>query len=216
MNRRNALKNISIGMGVSISTGTLLTMISSCKSDKAEADTISSWSASFLKNKDHLTLVENLAEAIMPATSTPGAKEAGVIQYIDMAVANLYETKKQERFQKGLEQCIAALEAENKGTAFTKLSTEQISAFLNKHIGSTADKATYDATKKLTGSDDLPTDQAQHNNYYLYSFLHAVKSLTVGGYFGSELIATKHMNFQPVPGPFEGCIDYSGNDYSLY
>jgi Gluconate 2-dehydrogenase subunit 3 len=205
-------------MGISISTGTLLTMISSCKSETAEGvvdTTSSSWSASFLKNKDHLALVENLAEAIMPATNTPGAKEAGVIQYIDMAVANLYESKKQERFQKGLEQCIAALEADNKGTAFTKLGGEQISTFLNKHIGSTADKATYEATKKLAGSEDLPTDETQQKTYYLYSFLHAVKNLTVSGYFGSELIATKHMNFQPVPGPFEGCIDYSGNDYSL-
>ncbi|MFT4665625.1 MAG: hypothetical protein ACI8YQ_002339 [Polaribacter sp.] len=214
MNRRNAIKNISIGMGLSISAGTLMTVISSCKTEPTIDKIIDSWAPKFFTNKDQATFIENLADVIFPPTSTPGAKEAGVLKFIDEMVGEVYKPKQQGRFRKGLEQCIKSIEAEQ-GTTFAKLTTDQISIFLEKHIGSKSDKATYRAASKLADLEEAPTDEASQSTYYLYSFLNAMKNLTVSGYFGSELIATEHMNYLPVPGPFEGCIDYTGNDYSL-
>ena len=37
---------------------------------------------------DHYRLIEHLAELIIPADDTPGAKEAGVVEFIDFMVAN--------------------------------------------------------------------------------------------------------------------------------
>ena len=39
-------------------------------------------------SSDHFRLVERLAEMIIPADDTPGAKEAGVAEFIDFMVAN--------------------------------------------------------------------------------------------------------------------------------
>ncbi len=201
-------------MGLSISAGTLMTMISSCKTEPTTDKVVDSWTPKFLSNKNQATFIESLADVIFPPTNTPGAKEAGVLKYIDDIVGEVYFPKQQDRFKKGLEECVKSIEAET-GAAFTEATTAQISTFLEKHIGAKADKTTYEAARKMAGKEEAPAGATERSTYYLYSFLNAVKSLTVSGYFGSELIATEHMNYVPIPGPFEGCIDYTGNDYSL-
>ena len=215
MKRRTAIKNIGLGMGISVSTGTFLSMIASCKSETAPEVSESSWTASFLTDKSQLAFVENLADIIFPPTDTPGAKEAGVIKYIDLMVDKIYKPKDKERFKKGLETCLAMIESEQK-VKISEVGTDKLSDFLENHIGSKADEAAHDARKKMLSEKEAPTDEAAQKEYYLYNFLNAVKSLTIGGYFGSELIATEHMVYNPVPGPYEGCIDWEGgNNYYL-
>ncbi len=199
-------------MGVTVSTGTFLSMIASCKSEPTINTT--AWAPSFLTENAQMTFVENLADCIMPATDTPGAKEAGVIKYIDAAVANLYKPEEQERFKKGLETCIATIQ-EEQGAELADLSGEQLTAFLEKHIGTGVDEKIHEARRKLSGEKEPPIDAAQQKDYYLYGFLNSIKSLAIGGYFGSELIGEEHMNYDPIPGPYQGCIDFEGNNYSL-
>lgn len=214
MKRRTAIKNIGLGMGVSVSTGTFLSMIASCKSEPSTTTVAENeWTPSFLTDKTQCAFVENMADIIFPPTDSPGAKEAGVIKYIDLMVDKIYRPEEQARFKKGLKTCIATVESEQ-GGKFSDLGTDKLTAFLESHIGSKADKAAYDARKEMLGKKEAPTDAAAQKEYYLYNFLDAVKNLTIGGYFGSELIATKHMIYDPVPGPYEGCIDWAGgNNY---
>jgi len=189
-------------MGVSVSMGTFISMIASCKSESSGSGNASSV-ASLLSNDAHMTFVENIADIIFPKTDTPGAKEVGVINFIDMTVSKIYEPKDQAKFKKGLEACMAAV------------GDGDLSEFIHSRIGEKADKTTYDAMIELIG-EDTPEDTSKHNDYHLYSFLNAVKDLTIGGYFGSEIIATKHMVYDPVPGPYVGCIDWEGgNNYAL-
>ena len=205
-------------MGISVSTGTFLSMLASCKSEPSIAVTDEGdapWKPSFLTDEAHLAFVENLAEAIFPKTETPGAKEAGVINFIDLTVDRIYEPEDKMRFKKGLETCITTIETEQ-GGKFSDLDAQKITAFLENHIGSNADKEASQARKKMLAEKEPPTDEAGQKEYYLYNFLSAVKYLTVGGYFGSELVATEHLVYNPVPGPYEACIDYDGgNNYYL-
>jgi len=197
MKRRSAIKNIGIGMGASVSMGTFISMIASCKSESLIDN-----ASSFFTDTTHLTFVENIADIIFPKTDTPGAKEVGVINYIDMAVSKLYDSKEQERFKKGLKACIEAV------------GDGDLGEFIQSKIGDNADKTTFEAMSKLIEKEDAPEDASKQNDYYLYSFLNAVKSLTIGGYFSNEIIATKHMVYEPVPGPYVGCIDWEGgNNY---
>ena len=214
MKRRTAIRNIGIGMGASVSMGTFLSMISSCKSEPSTTTVAGNeWTASFLTDKAQCAFVENLSDIIFPATDSPGAKEAGVIKYIDLVVNKIYTSEEKARFKKGLETCIETVESEQ-GGKFSDLGTDKLTAFLESHIGSKANKAAHDARKEMLDEKEAPADAAAQKEYYLYNFLNAVKSLTVGGYFGSELVATKHMVYNPVPGPYEGCIDWAGgNNY---
>ena len=188
-------------MGASVSMGTFLSMIASCKTESSAA--VGDWTASYFTNKGQLGFIENMTDVIFPKTSTPGAKEVGVIQYIDVIVGKIYKPEEQEKFKKGLEACMAAA------------GDGDLSEFLQSRIGSSANKETYEAMQKLIG-EDAPEDTSKQSDYYIYSFLNAVKDLTIGGYFGNEIIATEHMVYDPVPGPYQGCIDWAGgNNYSL-
>ena len=50
------------------------------------------------------TLIAELAETIMPATNTPGAKAAGVGGFIEHVIGHCSDLKQQETFRKGLQQ----------------------------------------------------------------------------------------------------------------
>ncbi len=200
-------------MGASVSMGTFISMIASCKSESSMGGVDAPWKASFLKDDAQMAFVENLADAIFPTTNSPGAKEVGVIKYIDMAVSLLYKPEEQDRFKKGLETCIATIESEQ-GGKFADLGADKLTAFLENHIGLKADKKAAEARKEMLGKDEAPSGSAAQKEYYLYNFLNAVKGLTVGGYFSNEIIATEHMVYEPVPGPYMGCIDWGGgNNY---
>ena len=215
MKRRAAIKNIGIGMGLSVSTGTFLSMIASCKSESKVVGP-EGWQPAFLTDNKQLAFVENLADIILPATDTPGAKDVGVIKYMDMALAELYEPEDQVKFKKGLETCISVVQTEQ-GGKFHALKKEQLTDFLENHIGSKADKTAHEARSEMLSQKEVPTGEAAQKEYSLYNFLNAVKSLTIGGYFGNEIIGTEYLTYDPIPGPYQGCIDWpTGNAYSLY
>lgn len=72
-------------------------------------------------------LVERLADTIIPSDSSPGAKEAGVAEFIDFMVANTVED--QYPFRMGLAWLNARSEQIN-GRPFLQLSSEQQNALL--------------------------------------------------------------------------------------
>ncbi|MEZ4948478.1 MAG: gluconate 2-dehydrogenase subunit 3 family protein [Saprospiraceae bacterium] len=213
MKRRTALKTIGIGMGATVTFGTFLSTISSCVSEAAaEGD---SWQGAFLTDKNQLKLVDDFADIILPATDTPGARDVGVIKYIDATGALIYDAEEQARFKKGLDVCIQTLEKEQ-GAPYSDLSKEQLTAFLENHIGASVDKETYKAKREIMNQEEPPADEAGQKDFYLYGFLNAVKQLTIAAYFGSKEIGMEHLTYDPIPGPYQGCIDLNGmKSYSL-
>ena len=57
------------------------------------------------------TLIAELAEVVMPATNTPGAKAAGVGGFIEHVIGHCSDLKQQETFRKGLQQTDALSQA---------------------------------------------------------------------------------------------------------
>jgi gluconate 2-dehydrogenase gamma chain len=72
-------------------------------------------------------LVERLTELIIPADATPGAKEAGVAEFIDFMVAS--DSESQYPFRLGLDWLNAHSRLHN-GKIFLELSAEQQSSLL--------------------------------------------------------------------------------------
>ena len=217
MDRRTAIKNIGLGFGVTVSMGTMMSILQSCGSEESGAAR-DGWEPAFLTNKDEFELIEKFTGIIIPRTDTPGAKNLNVIRFIDGMLAEVFELKDQEKFRTGLAKCIEKLE-QDQGKKYAKVGYDELTDFLERHIGNKADKAEYDKMMQLKGTDvdEVPSlEPAAQDNYYFYSFLLAVKSMTVNGYCGTEYIGEKVLTYQPVPGPFQGCIDYDGfNNYSL-
>lgn len=121
-----------------------------------------------------LELLAELAETIIPETDTPGAKAAGVERYIALMVEDCMKAPDKAMFWAGLNNVDGDCRKQF-GTDFISASPEQRIAFLK----------TLEA-----GAKDLPNP----------NFWRMLKSLTMQGYFTSEIGMTQALAYDPVPG----------------
>jgi hypothetical protein len=130
---------------------------------------------------DQAQALSAAVDRIMPATDTPGGVEAGVPQFIDRALANWAEPPDAARLKAGLDRLNA--DARKAGAAsFAALTPVQQDAEL----------AALEAEAKAAGGKP-------HVFYQL-------RELVTAGYFTSQLGATKAVRYDPVPGPYRGCV----------
>ncbi len=119
MNRREAVQQISLLLG-----GTILGMeafLSGCSTgDKKIA----------FSEKD-IQLLDEIADTILPATKTPGAKAAKVGELMKVMVNDCYEEKDQVLFHDGMDK-IQELSKQEFGDKFTDIKPEQRLALLTK------------------------------------------------------------------------------------
>jgi len=85
MKRREALRN-SFLVGCGLSAGTITAIMTGCK----ETTTVAEEAASFLDSST-LSLLGEIVETIIPTTDTPGAKEAGVHNFINESLNHFTE-----------------------------------------------------------------------------------------------------------------------------
>lgn len=182
MNRRNAISAVAGLLGGTLVGGELLL---SCvpRAEKVNA----------LFDKDQLSLLDEIGDTILPATKTPGAKAAGIVDFMAMIVQECYSPKDQEVFLEGLSQVNAA---SNKKYAkdFTNLDAGQRTTLLTE-----LDKEQHQYMKQKKGG--------QRSHYF-----RMMKELTLLGYFTSEVGATQALRYVPVPGRYDGCMPYKKGD----
>lgn len=185
MNRREALKAVSVIMGGSLVGANAF--LSGCAVTPEER-------VNSLFMESDLVLLDEIGETIIPATDTPGAKEVGIGGFISMMVLDCYEPKDQKTFTNGL----AKLKEEFKksyGDNFEEAVPEERLAFLNAL--DKEQKEYYRAGKQ----------QSEGTEHYFKM----IKELTLLGYFTSEAGCTKARRYIESPGRYE-CIDYKKGD----
>jgi len=214
MNRRNAIKNISIGVGISVSSGSLLSLISGCKSDSATTTTANA--ASGLMNAKNAGFVEEIMDIMLPTTDTPGAKDVGIIEYVNVALDRFYKKEEQQTFTKGLGMFQDAVKTKFDLGSATDASREQLTEILEDWIGTKNESRREEIGAILYASED-DVAAKDKEKFYIYKFLSNVKSLATSTYFGSKEIATNHLNYDPIPGKYIGCIPVEevGNNWAL-
>jgi hypothetical protein len=181
MNRREALSRVALIMG-----GTVLgaeAFLSGCTTG-----------ATGLKfTKDDIAFLNEIGETILPATNTPGAKEAKVGEFMTVIVNDCYETKDQTAFMAGLKKLN---EASNKasGKTFMQATAEQRHSLL---VDLDKEATAFQKTKK--------PEETKH-------YFTMLKELTLWGFFSSEVGATKALRYIAVPGKYEGTVPYKKGD----
>jgi hypothetical protein len=182
MNRREAVQYISILLG-----GTLVganTILTGCKSNTGEA-------RAFTEND--IAYLNEIAETILPATQTPGAKAAKVGEFMTVMVNDCYEKEDQQIFFDGMKKINELSEKEYKND-FIEITPQQRHALLIK-----LDNEQRDYTKNKKKED--------RSHYF-----RMMKELTMLGYFTSEIGMTQARRYVAVPGKYDGCIDYKKGD----
>lgn len=136
------------------------------------------WTPRALTPAEAATL-DAAAELIMPATDTPGAREAGVPAFIDRAVGNWADAAQAKTLREGLARMDADARAAG-GRSFAELPAVQQAALLTR----------YDA------------EAAKDRSH----FFGQLRELVTIGYFTSKPGATIALRYDPVPGDYRGCV----------
>lgn len=186
MDRREALKRVGLLMGGALSASVVSGVLAGCRAGGTAAYTPRTLTAS----QDDL--VATVAELIIPATDTPGARAAGVNVFIDQMLTRIYTDEERNRFLAGL----ADLDARAGGSGFLQ-STAAAQTDLLKALEAEARAARAD------GADETP-------------FFRTMKELTLVGYYTSEIGATQELKYVHVAGSYDGDVPFDevGRAYS--
>ena len=148
-----------------------------------------------------------VAELIMPPTDTPGAREVGVPQFVDRAVAGYCPPQEAAVIRSGLDRVEAdARSAHGKG--FAALSPAQQTALLDRYDvegrGPKTPQAAVGRGETETGLANQPRAAVEPpKGPYFFPVL---KDLVTVGYFTSKIGSTKAVIWDPVPGAYHGCV----------
>lgn len=165
-------------------TGAVLSapLILSLESCNSEGRAITQKALSFFK-EDQMRLLTSIVDTILPKTDSPSASEVGVPQMIDTMVSNVYDAESQSKYKSGLSKLTGYLTKESKGKGYHMLDNAEQKLIL----------------ENLTKSDVSAFADAKQS-------LLDIKQQTIAYYLNTEEVATKFMNYLPVPGQYEGCI----------
>jgi hypothetical protein len=124
-------------------------------------------------------LLAEIADTIIPATDTPGAKDVYTHLYTLKMVDDCSETEQQDQFVKGLK-AVNQLAKDRFGKGYTDCNADQRASIVN----------------------DLDNRKVDDKN--IQSFYTITKKHTVKGYMTSQYVMTKQIVYKLVPGPFHG------------
>ena len=180
MHRREALQRVAVILGGTVVGSELF--LSGCKTEEKKS--------SLAFSEEDIPYLDEIAETIIPATDTPGAKAAEVGRFMTVYVTDCYDEENQKSFHEGLDK-INDLSKKKYDGAFMKVNPQQRHDLL---VELDKEQKDYQTTRKK--------DDPQH-------YFRLMKELTILGYFTSKIGATQALRYQETPGRYEGCIPYT-------
>jgi len=184
MNRREAVSRVALLLGGTIIGAEFF--LSGCKVDRK-------YGTSTNFSPDDVAFLDEIADTIIPTTSTPGAKAAQVGLFMTVMVKDCYADKDQNTFLEGMKKLNEA-SSQKYGHAFVDATPEQRKELL---IALDKEQKEYAKNKK-------------HDDPAHYFTL--MKQLTLLGYFTSQIGCEQALRYKAVPGKYEGCIPYKKGD----
>jgi len=174
--------------GFALTGSTVATLMQSCGTGNGL-----SWTPQVM-NENQAKTISAIVDRILPATDTPGAIEVGVDQFIDKILHQVFPDKIKESFSAGLDQ-FNQFAIDQYGKNFIKLT----------HIEQDAVIAAYE---EKSGSMPGSMWNFSFDDSVEFPFYRMTKELSLIGYFQSERISKEVLNYNPIPGPFIGCVPY--------
>jgi hypothetical protein len=184
--RREAIRRVSALLGGTALVGQAAWLAGCATAQRASVSAFST---------ADVALLDEIAETILPATKTPGAKVAQVGSFIAMMVTDTYDPSEQRLFRDGIETLERESRTQN-GAEFMASSPEQRVALLER-----LDREAIEYMRQ-PGAIDRP------------HYFRMLKELTLLGYFTSEIGYTQAMRYVESPGRFDPCVTYTPGDKS--
>jgi hypothetical protein len=139
-------------------------------------------------------LLGAVVDTIIPATDTPGALGAGVLDFVDRMVAQWLHEAERARFLAGMTRFDRAVR-QAEGKPFTALAPPEQLTVLTRMAAEEA------ATKADTQADTGP-------------FIAQIRALTIFGYYTAEVGASQELQLNLVPGSYEPCRHIAAGEHA--
>ena len=209
MERREAVKNMALALGIAVSAPTISALFGGCRSENKQNQ--------IAFTADEELLIGEIADTILPETSTPGAKAAGVAPFIVMMVNDCYAAEDQRKFIRGLRKVdrIAQRKFNNKFTALSEaernalikqLAEDTIKYRREQEELSSTELKNVDPRGADAANNRVPKGEEEDDKSESH-FFPIMHELTLIGYFTSEAGSTKALEYVPLPAALEPCID---------
>jgi hypothetical protein len=184
MTRRDLLQNVAVLLGGSIVGGSVFSLSGCTSTDKQ---------VNAMFTESQVAYLNEIADTILPATSSPGAKAANVGNFMAVMVLDCYTAPDQKVFMEGLKK-IDELSEKQFSKSFVKADAKQ-------------------RTELLTALDKEQKEyQAKKTNEEPSHYFRMMKELAVLGYFSSKEGATMALRYIATPGKYDGSFPYKKGD----
>ena len=239
VDRREAIRRVGLLLGgVTFVGGSSL--LAACEKGRPAAPPAGTRIGEF--SGDDVALLDEIAETILPETSTPGAKAAKTGAFMALMVTDTYEPKQQQIFREGLRKLDAASQKAN-NASFMASTPQQRLALLEaldreQKTYQDAIEAARKAKPKSAKGDTAKTIEARKGDAFLPDqrkegapgsdvgtataitadspthYFRMMKELAMLGYFTSEVGMTKAQRYVESPGRFDPCVPYQKGEKS--
>ena len=141
-------------------------------------------------SEDDVRLLDEIGETILPESDlSPGAKAAQIGEFMKTIITDCYDENEAEVFKSGLGEVRSASQA--------------------KYSQSFLELASRERHDLLADFDRIAKNKTDNDQVHFFTMM---KQLTIWGYFTSEPGATRALRYNPVPGRYDGCIEYKPGD----
>lgn len=139
-----------------------------------------------------------MAEIIVPVTDTPGATAARVNEFIDLILTDWATAEERANFLNGVND-VDTQSAALFGKNFVDATPAQQAALLRM----LDDEIDWSRTYSLS---DETVVSGQYDRQMQGGFFRVFKTITLHGYYTSEIGFTQELKLEIIPGSFRGCV----------
>ncbi len=191
MERREFLAGLTVLFGGAMATPCVSFL------SRADAATATTKASTPLFTPEQRALVETATELILPTTDTPGARAAGVPDFLEMMLVDWFYEEERAEFMAGLATMDVVARGRTGRSFVDSPEADQVAVLqqLEKEGGALMAKKGINPMAALQKKAPAP------------AFFQALKQMTLIGYYTSEIGGTQELVFEPIPGPYEACIE---------
>ncbi|HEX9084529.1 MAG TPA: gluconate 2-dehydrogenase subunit 3 family protein [Gemmatimonadaceae bacterium] len=216
ISRREAILRVSVMLGgvALIGSGAL---ISGCRAEKATPSTAFT--------PDDIAYLDEIADTILPTTSTPGAKAAKTGAFMALMVTDTYHDDDEKTFRDGMRKLDELSKQKNGGASFMKATPAQRLALLQeldreqhdysekqRAEGKKKSDAFINSTQQQNAPEAKINPATQIASEPPTKYFRMMKELALLGYFTSEIGATQALRYVESPGRYDPCVPYKPGD----
>ena len=215
MDRRELIKLVALATGTAFIGGEFF--LSGCQNPESgttKEPGAAGPSTGF--SEENVAFLDEVGETILPKTNTPGAKDAKIGTFMTVMVSDCYTAAEQKAFHAGMQQLDDECQKMH-NASFMKATPEQRKSLLTKLDG---DAKEYSKKKPDFDAEQVKKEKDEHekgNNGYerekwTAHYFSMMKQLTISGFYTSEAGRKGALRYNPVPGHYDGNLDYKKGD----